>query len=126
VGGSWGGVGAEGASAVAGAANERAKGREQLREVGDGADERAPPVGERRGKREGGLAVAPGCRLGQPRIERRGRELVGVDIWEHNKEWIRKRTNIGEHFTREVIQSIVFIFLPLGKRVHLTNLVYYY
>jgi hypothetical protein len=74
VGGSWGGVGA---GAVAGAANERAKGREQLREVGDGADERAPPVGERRGKREGGLAVAPGCRLGRPRIERRGRELAG-------------------------------------------------
>ena len=51
---------------------------------------------------------------------------VSVDIWERNKELIRKRTNIGEHFTREVIQSIVFIFLPLGKRVHLTNPVYYY
>ena len=33
-----------------------------------------------------------------------------VDIWEHNKELIPKRTDIGEHFTREVIQSIVFIF----------------
>jgi len=51
---------------------------------------------------------------------------VPVDIWERNKEWIRKRTDIGEHFTWEVIQSIVFIFLPLGERVHLTNLVYYY
>ena len=48
-----------------------------------------------------------------------------VDIWERNKELIRKRTDIGEHFTREVIQSIVFI-LPLGERVHLTNPVYYY
>ena len=54
-------------------------------------------------------------------------ELVdGVDIWEHNKELIRKRTDIGEHFIREVIQTIVFIFLPLGERVHLTNPVYYY
>ena len=35
---------------------------------------------------------------------------VSVDIWERNKELIRKRTDIGEHFTREVIQSIVFIF----------------
>jgi len=50
----------------------------------------------------------------------------GVDIWEHNKELIRKRTDIGEHFTREDIQSIVFIFLPLRERVHLTNPVYYY
>jgi len=49
-----------------------------------------------------------------------------VDIWERNRELIRKRTDIGEHFTREVIQSIVFIFLPLGERVHLTNPVYYY
>jgi len=49
-----------------------------------------------------------------------------VDIWECNKEWIRKRTDNGEDFTREVIQSIVFIFLPLGERVHLTNPVYYY
>jgi len=49
-----------------------------------------------------------------------------VDIRERNKELIRKRTDISEHFTREVIQSIVFIFLPLGERVHLTNLVYYY
>jgi len=49
-----------------------------------------------------------------------------VDIWERNKELIRKRTDIGEHFTREVIQSIIFIFLPLGERVHLTNPVYYY
>ena len=54
------------------------------------------------------------------------RTVTGVDIWEHNKELIRKRTDIGEHFTRVVIQSIVFIFLPLGERVHLTNLVYYY
>jgi len=22
-----------------------------------------------------------------------------VDIWEHNKEWIRKRTDISEHFS---------------------------
>ena len=46
---------------------------------------------------------------------------MSVDIWERNKELIRKRTDIGEHFTREIIQSIVFIFLPLGERVHLTN-----
>ena len=46
---------------------------------------------------------------------------LGVDIWERNKELIRKRMDIGEHFTREIIQSIVFIFLPLGERVHLTN-----
>ena len=39
---------------------------------------------------------------------------------------IRKRTDIGEHFTREVIQSIVFIFLPLGETVHLTNQIYCY
>jgi len=49
-----------------------------------------------------------------------------IHIWERNKELIRKRTDIGEHFTRDVIQSIVFIFLPLGERVHLTNPVYYY
>jgi hypothetical protein len=49
-----------------------------------------------------------------------------VDIWEHNKEWIRKRTDISEHFSWQVIQSILFIFLPLGERVHLTNPVYYY
>ena len=47
--------------------------------------------------------------------------VIAVDIWERNKELIRKRTDIDEHFTREVIQSIVFIFLPLGERVHLTN-----
>ena len=52
--------------------------------------------------------------------------LSSVDIWERNKELIRKRTNIGEHFTRDVIQSIVFIFLPLGERLHLTNPAYYY
>jgi len=52
--------------------------------------------------------------------------ITSVDIWERNKELIRKRADIGEHFTREVIQSIVFIFLPLGERVHLTNPVYYY
>ena len=51
--------------------------------------------------------------------------ITNVDIWERNKELIRKRTDIGEHFTRDVIQSIVFIFLPLGERVHLTNPVYY-
>jgi len=51
---------------------------------------------------------------------------VAVDIWECKKEWIRKSTDIGEHFTREVIQSIVFIFLPRGEKVHLTNPVYYY
>ena len=39
---------------------------------------------------------------------------------------ICKRTNIGEHFTREVIQSIIFIFLPLGESVHLTNQIYCY
>jgi len=38
---------------------------------------------------------------------------------------IRKRTDIGEHFTREVIQRIVFIFLPLGESVHLTNQIYF-
>jgi len=53
-------------------------------------------------------------------------KLPIVDIWERNKELIRRRTDIGEHFTREVIQSIVFIFLPLGERVHVTNPVYYY
>jgi len=53
-------------------------------------------------------------------------DRLTVDIWERNKELIRKRTDIGEHFTREVIQSIIFIFLPLGERVHLTNPVYYY
>jgi len=47
--------------------------------------------------------------------------MLCVDIWERNKELIRKRTDIGEHFTREIIQSIVFIFLPLEERVHLTN-----
>ena len=52
--------------------------------------------------------------------------VMGVDIWERKKKLIRKRTDIGEHFTREVMQSIVFIFLPLGERVHLTNPVYYY
>ena len=52
--------------------------------------------------------------------------MVLVDIWERNKELIRKRPEIGEHFTQEVILSIVFIFLPLGERVHLTNPVYYY
>jgi len=36
--------------------------------------------------------------------------LKSVDIWERNKELIRKRTDIGEHFTRKIIQSIVFIF----------------
>jgi len=30
-------------------------------------------------------------------------EEVSVDIWERKKELIRKRTDIGEHFTREVI-----------------------
>ena len=39
-----------------------------------------------------------------------------VDIWERNKELIHKRTDIDEHFTRKVIQSIVFIFLPLGEK----------
>jgi len=39
---------------------------------------------------------------------------------------IRKRTYIGENFTREVIQSIVFIFLPLGESVYLTNQIYCY
>jgi len=34
--------------------------------------------------------------------------------------------DIGEHYTWDVIQSIVFIFLPLGESVHLTNPVYYY
>ena len=38
--------------------------------------------------------------------------VKGVDIWERNMELIRKRTDIGEHFTREIIQS---------ERVHLTN-----
>jgi len=52
--------------------------------------------------------------------------VAAVGIWERNKELIHKRTDIGEHFTRDVIQSIVFIFLPLEERVHLTNPVYYY
>ena len=39
-----------------------------------------------------------------------------VDIWERNKELIRKRTDIGEHFTREVIQSIVFIFFTTRRK----------
>ena len=43
-----------------------------------------------------------------------------------HKEMIRKRMDIGEHFTREVIQSIVFIFLPLVESVHLTNPIYCY
>jgi len=30
-------------------------------------------------------------------------DVASVDIWERNKELIRKRTDIGEHFTREVI-----------------------
>jgi hypothetical protein len=30
-------------------------------------------------------------------------DLTLVDIWERNKELIRKRTDIGEHFTRDVI-----------------------
>ena len=54
-------------------------------------------------------------------LQRRSWKELVVDIWERNKELIRKRTDIGEHFTREVIQSIVFIFLALGERVHLTN-----
>jgi len=49
-----------------------------------------------------------------------------VDIWKRHQEMIRKRTDIGEHFTREVIQTIVFIFLPLGESVHLTNQIYCY
>ena len=60
------------------------------------------------------------------RVARHYVNMVSIDIWERNKELIRKRTDIGEHFTRKIIQSIVFIFLPLGERVHLTNLVYYY
>ena len=39
---------------------------------------------------------------------------------------IRKRTDISEHFTREVFQSIVFRFLPLEERVHLTNQIHCY
>jgi len=39
---------------------------------------------------------------------------------------IRKHMDIGEHFTREVIQSIIFIFLPLGESLHLTNQIYCY
>ena len=39
-----------------------------------------------------------------------------VDIWERNKELIRKRTDIGEHFTREVIQSYrIYIFTTRRK-----------
>ena len=41
---------------------------------------------------------------------------MSVDIWEHNKELIRKRTDIGEHFTREVIQSYrIYIFTTRRK-----------
>ena len=29
--------------------------------------------------------------------------VTTVDIWERNKELIRKRTDIGEHFTWEII-----------------------
>ena len=43
-------------------------------------------------------------------MQNKNLKLCTIDIWERNKELIRKRTNIGEHFTREVIQSIVFIF----------------
>jgi len=39
-----------------------------------------------------------------------------VDIWERNKELIHKSTDIGEHFTREVIQSIVFIFFTTRRK----------
>ena len=39
---------------------------------------------------------------------------------------IRKRTDIDEHFTRRLSRVIVFIFLPLGERVHLTNQIYCY
>ena len=67
-------------------------------------------------EREAALVVAR-------EASRKAPEML-VDIWERNKELIRKRTDIGEHFTREIIQSIVFIFLPLGERVHLTNPVY--
>ena len=59
--------------------------------------------------------------LGTSLVRRIAYHPETVDIWERNKELIRKRTDIGEHFTREIIESIVFIFLPLGERVHLTN-----
>ena len=43
-------------------------------------------------------------------------ERINVDIWERNKELIRKRTDIGEHFTREVIQSYrIYIFYHWEK-----------
>ena len=63
--------------------------------------------------------VLPYSRPGSITIHAVGR--VSVYISERNKELIRKRTDIGEHFTRDVIQSIVFIFLPLAERVHLTK-----
>ena len=45
-----------------------------------------------------------------------GGTKITVDIWERNKELIRKRTDIGEHFTREIIQSIVFIFFTTRRK----------
>ena len=39
-----------------------------------------------------------------------------VDIWERNKELIRKRTDIGEHFTREVIQSYHIYIFTTGRK----------
>jgi len=45
-----------------------------------------------------------------------GGERRLVDIWERNKELIRKRTDIGEHFTREIIQSTVFIFFTTRRK----------
>ena len=42
--------------------------------------------------------------------------VENVDIWERNKELIRKHTDIGEHFTREIIQSIVYIFFTTRRK----------
>jgi len=57
--------------------------------------------------------VAPPWRKGGHSV-RKGLEIV--DIWERNKELIRKHTDIGEHFTREVIQSIIFIFFTTRRK----------
>ena len=42
--------------------------------------------------------------------------VMSVDIWERNRELIRKRTDIGEHFTREVIQSYRIYIFTTGRK----------
>ena len=102
--------------------------------VGDDESARMPPpssVAEEESRaptpppaEEGRVPTPPRARassVSSPGLDQGPMMPATIDIWERNKELIRKRTDIGEHFTREVIQSIVFIFLPLGERVHLTN-----